>query len=166
ILFALLPAFGVSMAAATLVGQNLGAGNPRRAELSVWLTGFYTSAFLAGVTVLFLLSGDSLVRIFTQDPILVAQAAACLRVISYGYIFYAWGMVLTQAFNGAGDTMTPLWMNLACFWGCQIPLAWLLAKHTTLASTGVFWSVAVSETLLAFTAVALFRRGGWKKKMV
>ncbi|MCZ6747311.1 MAG: MATE family efflux transporter [Acidobacteria bacterium] len=166
ILFALLPAFGVSMAAATLVGQNLGAGNPRRAELSVWLTGLYTSVFLAGVTVLFLLSGDSLVRIFTQDPILVAQAAACLRVISYGYIFYAWGMVLTQAFNGAGDTMTPLWMNLACFWGCQIPLAWLLAKHTTLASTGVFWSVAVSETLLAFTAVALFRRGGWKKKMV
>ena len=166
ILFALLPAFGVSNAAATLVGQNLGAGKPRRAELSVWLTGLYSSVFLAGVTVLFLYSGDSLVRIFTQDPNLVAQTAACLRVISYGYVFYAWGMVLTQAFNGAGDTMTPLWVNLTCFWGCQIPLAWLLATQSTLASTGVFWAVAVSETLLAFTAGALFRRGTWKKKIV
>jgi len=166
ILFALLPAFGVSNAAATLVGQNLGAGNPRRAEHSVWLTGLYASTFLAGVTVVFLFSGESLVRIFTQEPILVAQAAACLRVISYGYVFYAWGMVLTQAFNGAGDTMTPLRVNLACFWGCQIPLAWVLAHHTGLASTGVFWSVAVSETLLAITAMVLFRRGNWKKTMV
>lgn len=166
ILFALLPAFGVSNAAATLVGQNLGAGNPRRAELSVWITGLYTSLFLGGVTVVFLFAGESLVRIFTQDPVLVEQAAACLRVISYGYVFYGWGMVLTQAFNGAGDTVTPLWINLGCFWGCQIPLAWFLAQHTGLTYTGVFWSVAISETLLAFVAMALFKRGAWKSKVV
>ena len=164
ILFALLPAFGVSNAAATLVGQNLGAGKPQRAEHSVWLTGLYTSVFLAGVTVIFLLFGENLVRIFTDEPALVSQAAACLRVISYGYIFYAWGMVMIQAFNGAGDTLTPLWVNLACFWGCQIPLAWLLSQR--MGVTGVFWAVAISETLLALTAMALFRRGKWKTRTV
>jgi putative MATE family efflux protein len=164
ILFALLPAFGVSNAAATLVGQNLGAGKPQRAEKSVWLTGLYTSVFLAGVTAIFLLFGENLVRIFTDEPALVSQATACLRVISYGYIFYAWGMVMIQAFNGAGDTLTPLWVNLACFWGCQIPLAWMLSQH--MGVTGVFWAVAVSETLLALTAMALFRRGKWKTRTV
>jgi Na+-driven multidrug efflux pump len=148
------------------VGQNLGAGKPERAEKSVWLTGLYTSVFLAGVTAIFLLFGESLVRIFTDEPALVSQASDCLRVISYGYIFYAWGMVMIQAFNGAGDTLTPLWVNLACFWGCQIPLAWWLSQRTQLGVTGVFWAVAISETLLALTAMALFRRGTWKTRTV
>jgi len=166
ILFALLPAFGVSNAAATLVGQNLGAGEPRRAENSVWLTGLYTSIFLAGVMVLFLFFGEYLVRLFTTEPVLVAQASACLRVISYGYIFYAWGMVMIQAFNGAGDTVTPLWINLGCFWACEIPLAWFLSQHTSLGLTGVFWSVAFSEMLLAVISMAVFRRGTWKTRTV
>jgi putative MATE family efflux protein len=166
ILFALLPAFGVSNAAATLVGQNLGAKNPRRAEISVWLTGLYTSGFLAVVMVIFLFFGESLVRIFTSDPELVSLATECLRVISFGYIFYAWGMVMIQAFNGAGDTVTPLWINLICFWACEIPLAWWLSQHTQLGVTGVFWAVAISETLLAVTSILIFRLGHWKTRTI
>jgi putative MATE family efflux protein len=166
LIFAFLPAFGISNAAATLVGQNLGAGQPRRAERSVWITGVYTSVFLAGVTVVSLLYGEAVVGLFTTEPIIVAQASACLRIISYGYVFYAWGLVMMQAFNGAGDTVTPLWLNLFCFWACQIPMAWLLATRTSLAVHGVFWAVAVCESVCALAAVLLFRRGAWKKQVV
>jgi putative MATE family efflux protein len=166
ILFALLPAFGISNAAATLVGQNLGAKNPRRAENSVWITGVYTSAFLVGVMVTFLLFGESIVRLFSQDPELVSIATSCLRVISYGYIFYGWGMVMMNAFNGAGDTVTPLWINLFCFWMCQIPMAYLLALRTGLATDGVFWSIAVCEAICTLVGVVLFRRGRWKAMAV
>ncbi|MFQ5720199.1 MAG: MATE family efflux transporter [Acidobacteriota bacterium] len=166
IMFALLPAFGVSNAAATLVGQNLGANNPRRAELSVWLTGLYTMVLLVGVTALFVSLGEPIIRLFTADPELVPVATTCLRVISYGYVFYAWGMVMVQAFNGAGDTTTPLFLNLACFWFCQIPLAWLLSQRTSLAMSGVFWAVAISESILAMLAMLVFRQGRWKSRQV
>ena len=166
IMFALLPAFGVSNAAATLVGQNLGAGKPERAARSVWLTGLYTMILLAAVTVVFVWKGEPIVRLFTQDPALVPAATSGLRIISYGYIFYAWGMVMVQAFNGAGDTRTPLYLNMCCFWLGQIPLAWFLSQRTDLAITGVFWAVAISESLLAVLAVLLFRRGTWKTRVV
>jgi putative MATE family efflux protein len=166
IIFALLPAFGISNAAATLVGQNLGAGRPDRAEKSVWLTGLYASVFLVGVMIAFLLGGDLLVGLFTDDPALIAQAAACLRIVSYGYVFYGWGMVMTQAFNGAGDTTTPLLVNLVFFWMGQIPLAWLLSRQPALAVDGVYWAVALSESALALAAMALFRMGRWKTRQV
>ncbi len=166
IVFAILPSWGLSNAAATLVGQNLGAGRPDRAERSVWLTGTYNMIFLAVVAVVFIAVPEPLVAFFNDDPVVLAVGAEALRIISYGYIFYAWGMVMAQAFNGAGDTMTPTWANLACFWGCQIPLAWLLARGVNMGPRGVFWAVVLSETLLALVMIALFRRGRWKRKAI
>jgi Na+-driven multidrug efflux pump len=166
IVFAILPSWGLSNAAATLVGQNLGAGHPDRAERSVWLTGLYNTVFLLGVTVLFVSTADGLVSLFQTEPTVVAVGARALRVISYGYVFYAWGMVMMQAFNGAGDTMTPTWMNLLCFWGGQIPLAWTLAHVAGLGPDGIFWSVTLSETVLALLMIELFRRGRWKGREV
>ena len=162
LVFTILPAWGLSNAAATLVGQNLGAGKPDRAEKSVWLTGGLNMAFLALVMVLFLCFGRSMASIFTSDPEVIDIAAECLRVMSYGYVFYAWGMVMTNAFNGAGDTMTPTWLNLICFWCVQIPLAWLMAREWGIGPNGVFWAVVIAESLLAGLAVALFLRGRWK----
>jgi putative MATE family efflux protein len=166
IVFAILPAWGLSNAAATLVGQNLGAGQVDRAERSVWTTGLYNTVFLMGVTVLFVFAAETLVSMFQSDPTIVAVGARALRVISYGYVFYAWGMVMAQAFNGAGDTMTPTWMNLLCFWGGQIPLAWTLAHSAGLGPEGIFWSVTLSETVLALLMIELFRRGRWKGREV
>jgi putative MATE family efflux protein len=166
IVFAILPSWGLSNAAATLVGQNLGAGHPDRAERSVWVTGIYNTVFLLGVTVLFVSTADTLVSLFQTEPTVVAVGARALRVISYGYVFYAWGMVMAQAFNGAGDTMTPTWMNLLCFWGGQIPLAWTLANVAQMGPEGIFWSVTVSETVLALLMIELFRRGRWKGREV
>ncbi len=162
IVFAILPSWGLSNAAATLVGQNLGAGRPDRAERSVWLAGMYNMAFLAAIGVVFIALADSLVGIFQDEAAVVSVGSRGLRVLSYGYVFYAWGMVLSQAFNGAGDTFTPTWVNLGCFWGCQIPLAWWLARGLEFGPDGVFWSVMLSETLLALVMIALFRRGRWK----
>lgn len=164
VVFAILPAWGLSNAAATLVGQNLGAGRPERAERSVWLTGVYNMGFLAVITVIFVVTAEMLVRIFQDDAAVVAVGADALRVLSYGYVCYAWGMVLSQAFNGAGDTLTPTWANLVCFWGCEIPLAWLLAHPAGLGPDGVFWSIVCSETLLAVVMIVLFRRGRWKNR--
>ena len=166
IVFAILPSWGLSNAAATLVGQNLGAGQPDRAERSVWLTGVYNMVFLAVVSVVFVVFADPLVSIFQDDAAVVAVGTRGLRVLSYGYVFYAWGMVMSQAFNGAGDTLTPTWVNLGCFWGCQIPLAWWLARGVGLGPDGVFWSVMLSETLLALVMIELFRRGRWKGRSV
>jgi len=166
IVFAILPSWGLSNAAATLVGQNLGAGRPDRAERSVWITGVYNTAFLLAITTVFVIAADVLVGLFHADPPVVAVGARALRVISYGYVFYAWGMVMSQAFNGAGDTMTPTWMNLVFFWGCQVPLAWGLARVAGLGPDGVFWSVTLSETLLALAMIELFRRGRWKGRAV
>ncbi len=166
IMFALLPSWGLSNAAATLVGQNLGAKRPDRAEKAVWFTGLYNMAFLGLVTVLFVLFARPIVGVFTQDEAIASVGISSLRIISYGYIFYAWGMVLIQSFNGAGDTMTPTWINLFCFWVLQIPMAWVLARVVGLGPEGVFWSVAGAESVLATVAFILYKRGGWKHKQV
>ena len=166
IIFVLLPSWGLCNAAATLVGQNLGAGKPDRAEKSVWLTGFYNMLFLGSVAIVFIVIPDTLVGLFTDKPTIASIGAEALRVISYGYALYAWGFVMIQAFNGAGDTMTPTWVNLVCFWMVQIPLAWLLARTLDLGPAGVFWSVTIAESLLAVMSVVLFRRGRWKEREV
>ena len=166
IVFAILPSWGMSNAAATLVGQNLGAGKPERAEKSVWRTGFYNMLFLGGVGLIFIAFAEKIIALFTSDPAVAPLAVTGLRVLSYGYISYAWGMVVTAAFNGAGDTTTPTVLNLFCFWVCQIPAAWLLSFHTSLGPRGVFVAVIIGDTLLAITSILLFRRGRWKKTVL
>ncbi len=162
VVFAILPAWGLSNAAATLVGQNLGARRPDRAERSVWITGWYNMAFLGGVTVVFLTMARHIVSVFTTDPEIVPNAVNCFRIISYGYVFYAWEMVMVQAFNGAGDTWTPTRLNFGCFWLFQIPLAWLLARTLDLGPNGVYWAISASYSVAAVVAIALFQRGRWK----
>ncbi len=159
VVFAILPSWGLSNAAATLVGQNLGAGEIARAERSVWLTGWFNAAFLVVVMALFLALAPQLIRFFSTQPVTLAYGIDALRIVSYGYPFYAWGMVMAQAFNGAGDTWTPTRLNFFCFWCFQIPLAWTAAHRMDLGPPGVFWSVAVSESVLALAAIAVFRRG-------
>jgi putative MATE family efflux protein len=166
IVFAILPSWGMSNAAATLVGQNLGAGKPDRAERSAWLTGFYNMLFLGGIGLVFIAFADQIIGLFTRDPDVVPLAVSGLRLLSYGYVSYAYGMVMTAAFNGAGDTLTPTILNLICFWVCQIPVAWLLAFHTVLGPRGVFVTVVISDSLLALLSILLFRRGTWKQTRV
>lgn len=166
IVVALLPAWGLSNAVATLVGQNLGAGKPDRAERSVWIAGLYNMAFLLGVMVLFLWGAEPLVGLFTSDPEVLRWGALCLRVVSYGYAFYAWGMVMVQAFNGAGDTTTPTWINLACYWLFQIPVAWALARSLALGPLGVFLAITLAESAIAVVGLLAFRRGAWKRRVV
>lgn len=166
IVFAILPSWGMSNAAATLVGQNLGAGKPERAEQSVWRTGFYNMLFLGGVGLVFIAFAEKIIALFTSDPAVAPLAVTGLRVLSYGYVSYSWGMVVTAAFNGAGDTTTPTVLNLFCFWVCQIPAAWLLSFHTSLGPRGVFVAVIIGDTLLAVTSILLFRRGRWKKTVL
>lgn len=166
IIVTILPSWGMSNAAATLVGQSLGAGKPDRAERSVWLTGFYNMAFLAGVTVLFLVFAEPLVRVFTSDPAVVAYGVDCLRIVSLGYVFYAWGMVVVQAFNGAGDTTTPTWINFFCYWLFQVPLAFGLARTLGLGPRGVFLAITIAESAMAVVGIFFFRRGRWKTRVV
>lgn len=166
VVFAFLPAWGFSNAAATLVGQNLGARQPERAERAVWLTGLYTMSFLAVVTAVFVLFAPQLVAIFTAHEATAMVAVTALRVLSYGYVFYAWGMATVQGFNGAGDTVTPTWMHVFCFWLFEIPLAWLLAHPAGIGAAGVFWSVCIAESVLAIAGILLFRRGRWKDTKV
>jgi putative MATE family efflux protein len=165
-IFTLLPSWGVSNAAATLVGQNLGAGHPERAERAVWITGWANTGFLLAVSVVYIAFSESLVRIFTSEPNVVAAGAECLRIWSYGYPIYAWAMVMPQAFNGAGDTMTPTRINFFCFWLFEIPLAYLLALEWNAGTTGVYWSVVIAESLAGLVGIVLFRRGGWKQTRV
>jgi putative MATE family efflux protein len=166
IMFALLPAFGLSNAAATMVGQNLGAGRPDRAERAVWKAAQYNMIFLGAVGVVFLLGANVIAGLFTSDPLVHPYAVSCLRIVSLGFLFYACGMVLTQAFNGAGDTWTPTMINLGIFWACEIPLAWWLSSHTTLEARGVFTALTVAYSLLAVVSAVLFRRGRWKRTTV
>jgi putative MATE family efflux protein len=166
IIFALLPSWGLSNAAATMVGQGLGARKPDRAETSVWRAGGYNAVFLTGVGVIFLLAAPLLLRAFTADPAVTGYAVACLRIVAIGFPFYAYGMVLTQSFKGAGDTWTPTWLNFFCFWVFEIPLAWSLAGPAGLGPSGVFWAIMAAFSLLALSSAAVFRRGAWKARVV
>jgi len=189
IIFAILPSWGMANAAATLVGQNLGAGNPGRAEKSVWITGFSNFFFLVLVAAVFITIPEYLVSIFTDDPETLAVGSIALRIISYGYGFYAFGMVMVQAFNGAGDTYTPTRINFFIYWMFQIPLAFILSKGfssindllswimqkeillvpntgSSLNEEGVFWAIMIAEAMLTVVGVIIFKRGKWKEKQV
>lgn len=163
ILFAILPSWGISSAAATLVGQNLGAGRPDRSERAVWLAGTYNMSFLTILGIGLFAGAHWIVSWFTAQAEVAAIAVTCLRFVSLGYPFYAWGMIMEQAFNGAGDTTTPTWINLFCYWMFQIPLAWWLAEPKGLGSRGVYLAICGAESLLAVVAVTMFRRGRWKR---
>jgi Na+-driven multidrug efflux pump len=166
VLFALFPAFGLSNAAATMVGQSLGAGKPERAERSVWLTSFYNLGFLGSMGVVFLLFAPVIVHWFSTVADVATIAVSCLRVVSSGFLFYAFGMVMGQSFNGAGDTWTPTWINFFVFWAFEIPAAWVLAKGFHLGPPGVFVAILLAFSLHAVVGTALFRRGGWKRQTV
>jgi putative MATE family efflux protein len=166
ILFALLPAFGISNAAATMVGQNLGANRPDRAERAVWTAAGYNMIFLGGVGVVFLVGARFITGLFTADPLVQPYATSCLRIVSLGFVFYAAGMVLTQSFNGAGDTWTPTYINLFVFWLFEIPLAWFLATRGGFEARGVFIALTVSYSMLAVVSAVLFKRGTWKSRKV
>ncbi|WP_026374536.1 MATE family efflux transporter [Aestuariibacter salexigens] len=162
VIFTILPAWGLSNAVATLVGQNLGADKPERAEQSVWRIARYNVTFMLIVAAVFILFAPTLISWFADDPEVIAVGVSCLRMVSYGYGFYAIGMIVVQAFNGAGDTMTPSKINFACYWVLQIPLAYMLANTTDLQADGVFMAILVAETLLALIGVWLFKRGSWR----
>jgi putative MATE family efflux protein len=166
ILFALLPSFGVSNAAATLVGQNLGAGKPDRAEAAAWRAGLYNTVCLGVMSLVFLIFAPWLIAIFTSDPEVAPFGVRCLRIIAVGFAFSGYGMVLTQAFNGAGDTRTPTLINLFCLWLFEIPLAWVLAHPAGFGPTGAFVAVSLAFAALAFVSAWLFSKGRWKTKRV
>jgi len=166
VIFALLPSWGLSNAAATLVGQNLGAKHPDRAEASVWRTGLYNMMFLGGIGVIFVVFAEPIIRFFTNDPAVVPLAVSCLRIISYGNVGYAYGMVMLQAFNGAGDTITPTIVNFFGFWLLEIPLAYWLAIHAGLKSNGVFWAIVVAECSIAAAGMVLFKKGRWRAQEI
>jgi putative MATE family efflux protein len=166
ILFALLPSWGMSNAAATMVGQALGAGKPERAERAVWRAGFYNMCFLGVIGLLFVLFAGTIVQLFTHDPAVYAYGVDCLRIVACGFLFYAYGMVITQSFNGAGDTWTPTVINLFVFWLWEIPLAYTLAFVFKLGPHGVFLAITVAFSTLAVISAAVFRRGNWKARVV
>ena len=166
VVFIIMPSWGLSNAAATLVGQNLGAKQPERAETSVWRTGFYNMLFLGVVGVFFVLFAEPVVSLFTHDPLVVPLAASCLRIISYGNIGYAYGMVMLQAFNGAGDTVTPTIVNFFGFWLLEIPLAYFLAIPMRMRANGAYISIVVAEAAIAGVSIILFKRGRWKRQQI
>jgi putative MATE family efflux protein len=163
VVFFILPAWGLSNAAATLVGQNLGAKQMGRAEKSVMLTAKYNVIFMAFVMVLFVFFSEPIIRIFTDDTAVIAYGSRALQIMGFGYIFYGIGMVMTQALNGAGDTKTPTYINLVGFWLFQIPLAYFLAKGMDLKETGAFLAVPIAETAIALIAWYYFKKGKWKE---
>lgn len=166
LLFALLPSMGMGNAAATLVGQSLGSGQPDRAEAAVWRAGFYNFIFLGCVGLLFALIPRQIAGLFTGDPVVLGYAAASLRTLAFGFPFYAYGMVISQSFNGAGDTRTPTLLNLGCFWAFELPLAWVLAYRFGMGPRGVFWALMIAFSVYALAAAAVFRRGKWKNTAV
>ncbi|MEK7831326.1 MAG: MATE family efflux transporter [Acidobacteriota bacterium] len=166
IVVTILPAWGMSNAAATLVGQNLGAQKPDRAEKSVWLTCHSNAVFMAVVTFVYVFFAEFLIRIFTKDETVIPFGVDALRYIGYGYIFYGYGMVLSASFNGAGDTYTPTVINLICFWVLQLPLAYWLAVQTAFGVNGVFLAITIAESVLAIIAMVIFKQGKWKSQKV
>jgi putative MATE family efflux protein len=166
VIFAILPAWGMSNAAATMVGQALGARKPERAEQAVWRAGLYNLIFLGSLGVLFVVAAPWLVNAFTPDPEVRRLATLGLRIIAAGFPFYAYGLVLTSSFNGAGDTWTPTWLNLFCFWLWEVPLAWILSIYLGWGPPGVFLAVAVAFSTLAMASAVLFRKGRWKTRRV
>jgi putative MATE family efflux protein len=168
VIFAILPAWGLSNAAATMVGQALGAGKPERAERSVWKAAWYNVCFLGAFGVVFLAGAPLIVSRFTDSPEVQSLATHCLRIVSAGFPFFAWGIVLTAAFNGAGDTWTPTILNFLCFWCFEIPLAWFLSHVVGLGPDGAFIAVAVAVAFSTFALLCavLFRRGRWKTRVV
>ena len=162
VIFALLPAWGMSNAAATLVGQNLGAGHADRAEKSAWRAGFFNMIFLAFVGMFCVITAPFLIKLFTQEPAVVEAGSLALRILAGGYVFYGWGMILSQAINGAGDTRTPTVLNFIFFWLVETPLAALLALHLGWGQTGVYWAIVIAESGMALAAIWVFKKGKWK----
>jgi putative MATE family efflux protein len=166
ILFALFPSWGLGNAAATMVGQSLGAKKPDRAERAVWIAGFYNLCFLGTLGIVFVSLADQIVRLFTQDPAVLPYATNGLRIVALGFPLYAYGMVVTQSFNGAGDTWTPTYLNLFVFWLFELPVAYFIAVILKAGPTGVFWAITLAFSLLAIASALLFKRGRWKTKAV
>ena len=166
IMFVLLPAVGLSNAAATLVGQNLGAGKPERAEATVWRAAYVNAVVLGLAGFGFFFLSETIISVFTREPAVLAYGTNSLHIVGYGFVFYAFGMVLEASFNGAGDTWTPTYLNLFVFWVFEIPLAYLLAYHFKMGPTGVFWAITIAFSVLAILSAILFKRGQWKQKKV
>jgi len=162
IVFTILPSWGMANASATLVGQNLGAGQPDRAEKSVWKTGFYNMIFLSFIMIIFLFLSAPILRFFSRDEVVIGYGTQCLQIVALGYLFYGYGMVITQSFNGAGDTKTPILLNLLGFWCFQIPLAYFLAIQADMGPNGVYAAIAIAESAIAVAGIMIFRRGKWK----
>jgi putative MATE family efflux protein len=166
VLFSILPSWGLANAGATLVGQNLGAKKPQRAERTIWQTGFINMAFMGAIALFLILFPGFFIRLFIDDAIVIASGTVCLRILGYGYVSYALGMVMVQAFNGAGDTTTPTIINLFCFWLFEIPLAYGLALPYGLEEKGVYIAILAAESAMTLAAVLIFRRGRWKTREV
>ena len=166
VLFSILPSWGMANAAATLMGQNLGAKKPERAERAVWQTGIINMAFMGVIAVFLIIFPGFFIRLFIDDPIVIASGTKCLRIFAYGYVSYALGMVMVHSFNGAGDTTTPTIINLFCFWLFEIPLAYLLALPFGLEEKGVYIAILAAETAMTLATLVIFRRGRWKSREV
>jgi Na+-driven multidrug efflux pump len=162
IIFTILPSWGLGAAAATLMGQNLGAGKPERSEQAAWTCGFYNMIFLGLVSIVFITGSEYLVRLFTTDEAAITVGKSALRWISYGYLLYAYGLVMVQALNGAGDTVTPTIINIFCYWCFQLPFAYWMSQRAGYGPDGVFIAVTVTESLIAVCGILAFRRGKWK----
>jgi putative MATE family efflux protein len=165
-IFAILPSWGLSGAAATMVGQNLGARKPDRAQRAVFVTALYNMAYMGLVAAVFILAPKALISVFTLDPAVAPYGVDCLRILGYGNVIYAFGMVMVQSFNGAGDTVTPTIINLIGYWLCEIPLAWALAHPVGMGVRGVFSSIPISELFISLMGLAMFLRGSWKRRRI
>jgi putative MATE family efflux protein len=163
IVFTILPSWGMANSAATLVGQNLGAKQPERAEKSAWTIAFLNMGFLFLIMLVFFGFSENFISFFDTNPIVLKTGSNCLKILAAGYVFFGIGMVITQAINGAGDTFTPTIFNIICFWGIEIPLAYYLAQNLELKQNGVFLSIIIAESILAIMAIVYFKRGRWKK---